>query len=97
VAGVVSAVGYLLGDLLLGLALFRARILAKWPALLLAIGSVATALVPLLPHSLDRLLAFPVGVALIGLGHSLLREQRSAPESLSSLASSTPDTSILRH
>jgi hypothetical protein len=91
VAGVVSAVGYLLGGLLFGLALFRARILARWSALLLAAGAVATALVPLLPHSLDRLLAFPVGVALIGLGHSLWSVQRSTTESLSSSASPRPD------
>lgn len=75
-AGLVSAVGYLLGGLLFGVTLFRARILERWAALLLAVGSVATLLVPLLPHSLDRLLAFPVGLALAGLGYSLWREQR---------------------
>lgn len=76
IAGVISAVGYLLGGLLFGVALVRARILARWAALLLAVGSVATLLVPVLPHSLDRLLAFPVGLALTGLGYSLWREQR---------------------
>jgi hypothetical protein len=80
VASLVSAVGYLLGGLLFGVALFRARILARWAALLLAVGSVATLLVPLLPHSLDRLLAFPVGLALAGLGYSLWREQRRSSD-----------------
>jgi len=80
VAGVVAAVSYLLGGLLFGVALVRARILARWAALLLAVGAVATLLVPVLPHALDRLLAFPVGLALAGLGHSLWREQRSTSE-----------------
>jgi len=48
----------------------------RWAALLVAVGPAATLLVPLLPHSLDRLLAFPVGLALAGLGYSLWREQR---------------------
>jgi hypothetical protein len=76
VASLVAAVGYLLGGLLFGLALFRARILARWAGLLLAAGSVATLLVPVLPHALDRVLAFPVGLALAGLGYSLWRDQR---------------------
>jgi hypothetical protein len=80
VAGVVAAVSYLLGGLLFGVALVRARILARWAALLLAGGAVATLLVPVLPHALDRLLAFPVGLALAGLGHSLWREQRSTSD-----------------
>jgi hypothetical protein len=80
VAGVVAAVSYLLGGLLFGVALVRARILARWAALLLAVGAVATLLVPVLPHALDRLLAFPVGLALVGLGHSLWREQRSTSD-----------------
>jgi hypothetical protein len=93
VAGLVSAVGYLLGGLLFGVALFRARILARWAALLLAVGSVATLLVPLLPHSLDRLLAFPVGLALAGLGYSLWREQRrSSHVSVSSVPSARLDS-----
>jgi hypothetical protein len=77
-ASIVSAVTYLLGGLLFGVALFRARIVARWAALLLALGTLASALVPVLPHSLDRLTAIPVGVALAGLGYSLWREQRIA-------------------
>jgi hypothetical protein len=77
-ASIVSAVTYLLGGLLFGVALFRARILARWCALLLAIGTLASALVTVLPHSLDRLTAIPVGLGLAGLGYSLWREQRMA-------------------
>ena len=81
-ASLVAAVGYLLGGLLFGLVLYRARILARWASLLLAVGSVATLLVPVLPHALDRLIAFPVGLALAGLGYSLWRDQaRTTPSS----------------
>jgi hypothetical protein len=91
VAGVVAAVGYLLGGLLFGVALFRARVLARWAGLLLALGAVVTVLVPLLPHSLDRLLAVPVGVALVGLGHSLWRDQRRPFEPASGAGSTGRD------
>ncbi len=85
-ASLVAAVGYLLGGLLFGLVLYRARILARWASLLLAVGSVATLLVPVLPHALDRLIAFPVGVALAGLGYSLWRVQAiTTPQSPASL------------
>jgi len=68
---------YLAGGLLFGIALFRARVLARWAAALLAIGSVATLAIPLLPQVNFRLFAIPTGVALVGLGYSLWREQRT--------------------
>jgi len=77
-AAVLSAVTYLLGGLLFGIALYRVRILARWASLLLAAGCVLTLAVPLIPHSLARMTALPVGVALAGLGYSLWREQRTA-------------------
>lgn len=73
VANLVSGVGYLLGGLVLGVALFRARVLARWASALLAVGTVTTAAGPLLPLWADRLLAFPTGIALVGLGVSLWR------------------------
>ena len=45
----VAAVGYLLGGLLFGLVLYRARVLARWASLLLAVGSVATSWFPSSP------------------------------------------------
>ena len=72
------AVGYLLGGLLFGTALFRAGILARWAAALLAVAAVATLAIPLLPMVNQRLFAVPNGIAMIGLGWSLWREQRSA-------------------
>ncbi|TNB70313.1 hypothetical protein FHJ30_15955 [Arthrobacter sp. BB-1] len=66
-----AAASFLGGGLLFGIALFRARVLARWAAALLASGSVATLALPLLPQVNDRLFAVPIGVALIGLGYSL--------------------------
>ena len=74
----VVAVGYLLGGLVFGIALFRAGILARWAAALLAVSAVATLAIPLLPMVNQRLFAVPNGIAMIGLGWSLWREQRSA-------------------
>ena len=91
-ASLVAAVGYLLGGLLFGVVLYRARILARWASLLLAVGSVATLLVPVLPHALDRLIAFPVGLALAGLGYSLWHEQaRTTPSSPSRIHAARRD------
>ena len=72
----ISAVGYLAGGVLFGIALFRARVLARWASGLLVLGTLATLAIPVLPHSFERPLAVPTGVALIGLGISLWRDQR---------------------
>jgi hypothetical protein len=69
---------YLLGGLIFGIALFRAGVLARWAAVLLAVSTVATATLAVLPASFDRPMAVPEGVALIGLGISLWRDQRRA-------------------
>jgi hypothetical protein len=73
----VDGFAYLAGGLLFGIALFRANILARWAAALLAAGTVASLAIPLLPQVNYRLFAVPTGVALIGLGYSLWREQRT--------------------
>ncbi len=74
----VVAAGYLLGGLLFGIALFRAGVLARWASALLAVAAVATMAIPLLPMVNQRLFAVPNGIAMIGLGVSLWREQRAA-------------------
>ena len=71
-----SAVGYMGGGLLFGIALFRAGVLARWAAALLAVGAVSTLALSALPESFNRPVAVPVGIALIGLGVSLWRDQR---------------------
>jgi hypothetical protein len=74
----VVAVGYLLGGLVFGVALFRAGILARWAAALLAVAAVLTMTIPLLPMVNQRLFAVVNGIAMISLGWSLWREQRAA-------------------
>jgi hypothetical protein len=83
----VMGIGFLGGGLLFGIALFRANVLARWAAALLAGAAVATAAKAVLPQLNERLFAIPTGVALVGLGYSLWREQRtpatvSAPSSI---------------
>jgi hypothetical protein len=69
---------YLLGLLLFGIAIFRARILPRWAAGLLACsGPLAIIMVALLPHQLERLAAMPMGFALACLGYALWSERRA--------------------
>ena len=68
-----TGAGYLLGGLIFGVALFRARVLARWAAALLAVSTVGTAALAVLPESFNRPMAIPAGVALIALGISLWR------------------------
>jgi hypothetical protein len=72
--------GYPLGGLLFGIALFRAGVLARWAAALLAYGTISALALAALPESFNRPFAVPTGVALIGLGVSLWRDQRRPAE-----------------
>jgi len=72
---VAEGITFLAGGFLFGIALYRARLLARWAAVLLAAGAVVTLALPVLPDNLYRLLAYPNAVALIGLGYSLWRVQ----------------------
>jgi len=68
---------YLLGGVLFGIATFRAGILPRWAAALLAFGTVLPIfLSSLFPHPLDRFFAVPVGIALAWLGYALWSERR---------------------
>jgi hypothetical protein len=75
----VSGVTYLGGGLVFGVALFRANVLARWAAVVLAVGTLASIAIPLVPQ-LERLFAVPTGVAMIGLGYSLWRLRRTATD-----------------
>lgn len=68
---------YMLGGLVFGIAIFRAGILPRWAAGLLAVASALTPAAALLPHQIQRLAAVPVGVALIWLGYALWSERRT--------------------
>ena len=90
-------VGYLAGGVLFGIALYRARILARWASGLLVLGTLATLALHVLPQSFDRPFAVPTGVALIGLGISLWRDQRTtAAVTTSDLAPARVEPSAVR-
>lgn len=73
----VQGVGYLLGGLLFGIALYRARVLARWAAALLAVGGVVSVALAVMPDAFYRFLAFPNGIAMIALGYSLWQVARA--------------------
>ena len=68
--------GYSLGGLLFGIALYRAGVLVRWACVLLAYGTTSALALAALPESFSRPFAVPTGVGLIGLGVSLWRDQR---------------------
>jgi hypothetical protein len=68
---------YMLGGLVFGIATFRAGILPRWAAALLAVASAVTPAAALLPHALQRLAAIPVALALVALGYALWSERRA--------------------
>jgi hypothetical protein len=68
---------YLSGGLLFGIALYRARVLTRWAAVLLAVGGAISAGLSFMPDPYFRLLAFPNGIAMIALGYSLWRSAGS--------------------
>ncbi|HET6866764.1 MAG TPA: hypothetical protein VFH80_12675 [Solirubrobacteraceae bacterium] len=72
----IAGMGYSLGGLLFGIALFRAGVLGRWASVLLAYGTTSALALAALPVSFSRPFAVPTGVALIGLGLSLWRDQR---------------------
>jgi hypothetical protein len=75
-----TGAGYIVGGLLFGIALFRTRVLARWAAALLAVSTVATAALAVLPDSFNRPFAVPEGIALIALGVSLWRNPSEITE-----------------
>jgi len=82
---------YLAGGMLFGIALFRARVLARWAAALLAVGGLASVVLSQMPDAFYRLLAVPNAVAMIGLGYSLWNVARATqtPSSEASVAATT--------
>jgi len=67
---------YILGNVLFGIATFRAGILSRWAAALLGLGAVSSPAFALLPQSFAPLAAVPVGLGLAWLGYSLWSERR---------------------
>jgi hypothetical protein len=73
-----SGVLLLLGGLVFGIATFRAGILSRWAAGLLAVASVLSPAAALLPPELEPLAAVPIGVGLAWLGYALWSERRAS-------------------
>ena len=71
-----TGITYVGGGFVFAIALFRANVLARWAAALLALGTLATIATGTVPQY-ERLFALPTGLALVGLGYSLWREQRT--------------------
>ncbi|MGB7448983.1 MAG: hypothetical protein WA892_07635, partial [Ornithinimicrobium sp.] len=65
---VVVGLGYILGGIVFGIAMFRAGVLARWAAALLAVAALATVVSLVLPMVNQRLFAVPNAVAMMGLG-----------------------------
>lgn len=67
---------YIVGALLFGIAILRARVLSRGAGILLIVAAALTPVAGLLPHTIERLAAIPMGLALIWLGYSLWSTQR---------------------
>jgi hypothetical protein len=87
-----SGITFLGGGLLFGIALYRARVLARWAATLLAVGSVLTVTLAVLPDAFYRFLAVPNSIAMIGLGYSLWATTRTETVTRSAALQTQPLT-----
>ena len=67
----------ILGSLLFAIATFRARILPRWAAGLLALGTLMIPVGALLPTELQaKIIMIPMGLGIIWMGYALLTERR---------------------
>ncbi|MCU1508999.1 MAG: hypothetical protein JWR53_703 [Glaciihabitans sp.] len=79
----IGAVLYVVGAILFGIAIIRARMLSRGAGILLIATAVITPIAGLvLPHTLERGAALPMGAALIWLGYSLWKNTRTQPRPL---------------
>lgn len=76
VIGPLAGVMYIVGGLLFGLATLRAKVLPPLAGALLAFSAAVTLAASIIPHPLDRVLAVPMGLALIWLGYSVWSQQK---------------------
>lgn len=83
----VSGIGFMLGGVIFGIALFRAGVLWRWASALLALATLATMSLAVLPESFNRPMAVPTGLALIGLGVSLFRTPGGSSEDVAAVES----------
>lgn len=74
----VTGLAYLVGGVVFGIALYRAHVLARWAAIVLGLGGIASVALALMPDAFYRFLSYPNGIAMIGLGYSLWRTTRTS-------------------
>jgi hypothetical protein len=84
-----SGVLYILGGLLFGIATFRAHILPRGAAVLLAVGTVLAPLAKALSLSTQPKVAIPTGLALAWLGYALMTERRTPDAQVNDRAART--------
>ena len=74
----ISGFMYILGPLLFGIAIFRARVLPRWAGALLVLGAVLIPVGALVSPEWQPKIMIPVGLAFVWLGYALFSERRSA-------------------
>lgn len=72
---VIAGLMYVIGGTLLGIGLYQIKFFSRKRAILLSLASIITLTSGIIPHPYDRGLAFPMGIALIILGDSLVRQR----------------------
>jgi hypothetical protein len=77
---------YILGGLLFGIATFRAGILPRGAAVLLALGTVMAPLAAPLSSSAQPKIAIPTGLAVAWLGYALMTERRAVAAPVTDLS-----------
>lgn len=73
----IAGIMYVFGGLLFGIAMYRAKKFSRIASVLLSISSAMTILASIIPHPYNRLLAIPMGVALIYLGCSVVFKSKN--------------------
>lgn len=89
---VISGPLYIFGPLMFAIATFRAGVLSRWAAGLLAFGSLLTPVGAVVPAEYEFLIMIPVGLGLAWLGYALFSERRvKSSESLLDQRSTMPE------
>lgn len=86
----VMGLGFAIGGLLFGIALYRTRLVSRWASALFAASTIAVLALKALPESFSRPFAIPTGIALIGLGVSLWRDQRTQTDTIDAPSATGP-------
>ena len=74
----ISTPMFILGSLLFAIATFRAGILPRWAAVLLALGSLMVPVGALVPTELQaKIIMIPMGLGIAWMGYALLTERRA--------------------